>query len=400
MSLTALKTQPPSGLTCGSEAIEAADRLAVEFLTDAVRRDRDRVLPQAEYDRLAAAGLLAIRVPKRFGGLELDYPEVARVVAAIAGADASLGQLFVSSIFASAFIGAVGAEAQQADFYGRLLGGITWGNASSEVGGKTAATISTEAVSDDDDWVITGRKFYSTSALLSALISVVCQDEEGKPLTVIVPNPSPGLSITDDWDGMGQRTTASGTLTLDRVRVPKSHGFRVQQARADLPLGAVPQLVHCAIDLGIARRALDETLNYVRTKARPWSGTGYERAADDPYILQAIGDLTIRYHAAEAVLERGGRKLDAAFADPSVEATGAASIALAEAKVLTTEIALEASSKLFQLGGASSTSRKYAFDRYWRDARTHTVHDPLHWKFHAVGNYALNGSLPTGQRAV
>ncbi|CDP51594.1 Acyl-CoA dehydrogenase; probable dibenzothiophene desulfurization enzyme [Devosia sp. DBB001] len=400
MSLTALKTLPSSGLASPAEAIETAERLAVEFLADAIRRDRERVLPQAEYDQVAAAGLLAIRVPRRFGGLELGYPDVARVVAAISGSDASLGQLFVSSIFATAFIGAVGSEAQQADFYARQLGGITWGNASSEVGGKTAATISTNAVSDGDDWVITGRKFYSTGALLSALISVVCQDEDGKPLTVLVPNPWPGLSITDDWDGMGQRTTASGTLTLDQVRVPKSHGFRVQAARADLPLGAVPQLVHCAIDLGIARRALEETLNYVRTKARPWSGTGYDRAADDPYILALIGELTIRLHAAEALLERGGLKLDAAFAHPSLEATGAASIALAEAKVLTTEIALEASTRLFQLCGASSTSRKYAFDRYWRDARTHTVHDPLHWKFHAVGNHALNGSLPSGQRAV
>lgn len=269
MSLSALKPAALRGPTSAAEAVDVAERLAREFLTDAVRRDRERVLPQAEYDALAAAGLLAIRVPKRFGGLELPYESVARIVAAISGADASLGQLFVSSIFASSFIAAVGSEAQQADFYARQLAGITWGNASSEVGGKTAATITTRAVSDGDDWVITGRKFYSTGALLSALISVICQDEEGTPLTVIVPNPSPGLSITDDWDGMGQRTTASGTLTLEQVRVLKSHGFRVQAARADLPLGAVPQLVHCAIDAGIARRALDETLNYVRTKARP-----------------------------------------------------------------------------------------------------------------------------------
>jgi len=399
MPITALNLADSTPAGQADAALALAEQLAAEFLVEAAKRDRERLLPQAEYDRLAASGLLAIRVPKRFGGLELPYGTVARIVAAIAGADASLAQLFVSSIFASAFIGASGDEGQQADFYARQLAGVTWGNASSEVGGKTAATITTEAVSDGDDWIVTGRKFYSTGALLSALISVVCQDEAGVPLTVIVPNPSPGLSITDDWDGMGQRTTASGTLELDRVRVPKGHGFRVQQARADLPLGAVPQIVHCAIDAGIARRALDETIAYVRNKARPWSGTGVERAAEDPYVLAGIGELTLRLHAAEALLERGGRKLDAAFAAPSPRAAAEASVALAEAKVLTTEIALEASSRLFQYCGASATGRKHAFDRYWRDARTHTVHDPLHWKFHAIGNYALNGSLPAGQRA-
>lgn len=401
MSLPTLKpTNDTPLLRDADDAVATAEALAATFLSTAITRDRERLLPQAEYNQLAAAGLLAIRVPKRFGGLELAYPDVARVVAAISGADASLGQLFVSSLFATAFIGAVGSEAQQADFFGRQLAGVTWGNASSEVGGKTAAAITTQAVSDGDHYVISGRKFYSTGALLSSLVSVVCQEEDGTPVTIIVPNPSPGLSITDDWDGMGQRTTASGTLTLDKVRVPKSHGFHVQKSRADLPLGAVPQLIHSAIDAGIARQALEETIGYVRNKARPWSGTGVERAAEDPYILAAVGDLKIRLHAAEALLERGGRKLDAAFAEPSLKATGEASIALAEAKVLTTEIALEASSKLFQLSGASSTSRKYAFDRYWRDARTHTVHDPLHWKFHAIGNYYLNGSLPQGQRAV
>jgi len=384
-----------------AEALARATALAAEFSETAPKRDRERALPAEEYNRLAAAGLLAIRVPRRFGGLELSYIDVARIVAAVAGADASLGQLFVSSINASAFVDAAGTEKQKEDFYARQLSGTTWGNAISEVGGKTAAALTTTAVVDGDDFVISGKKFYSTGALLSSLITVVCLDEAGNSISIIVPNPSPGVTITDDWDGFGQRTTASGTLVLDNVRVPQSHGFRVPRGGGvALPLGAVPQLVHCAIDAGIARRAIDETISYVRNKARPWSGTGIERAADDPYILSAMGDLNVRLHAAEALLERGGLKLDAAFARPSPEASGEATIALAEAKILTTEIALEAASKLFQLCGASSTRSSLSLDRYWRDARTHTVHDPLHWKFHAIGNFYLNGSLPTGLRAV
>jgi len=71
-----------------------------------------------------------------------------------------------------------------------------------------------------------------------------------------------------------------------------------------------------------------------------------------------------------------------------------ASLAVARAKVLTTEIAIEASNKLFELGGTRSTLKKHNFDRHWRNARVHTLHDPVRWKYHVVGNWLLNGVKP------
>jgi alkylation response protein AidB-like acyl-CoA dehydrogenase len=154
------------------------------------------------------------------------------------------------------------------------------------------------------------------------------------------------------------------------------------------------QIIQAAVDAGIGREALDDTIRFVREKARPWIDSGLERASDDPYTIQAIGDLTIRQHAAEALLDRAGLILDEAVAKPDAQRVAAAQLAVAEAKVLTTEVALAASNKLFELSGTRSTLAAENLDRHWRNARTHTLHDPVRWKYAIIGNHALNGVAP------
>ena len=201
--------------------------------------------------------------------------------------------------------------------------------------------------------------------------------------------------MIDDWSSFGQRTTASGTIVMEEVRLPADHVFDTQ-GLADQPTlyGPVSQLIQAAIDVGIAREALRETVDFVRTRARPWMDSGVERASDDPYTIAAVGDLTIRVHAADALLRRAGEVLDDSVGRESLATVAASSIAVAEAKVLTTEAALLATNKLFELAGTRSTLAKFMLDRHWRNARTHTLHDPVRWKYQAVGNYHLNGTAP------
>ncbi len=376
------------------EAIDLAEAAAVRVGRDAARRDRERILPLAEYEDIASSGLLGITVPKAHGGAGASYRTLARVVALIAAADASLGQLFVSSAYAIRYIGNAGSAEQQEHYFGRILAGWRFGNASSERTGTHAMSLSTRLEASGSGFRVSGRKFYSTGALLSHLISAVCVDDDGRVVTAVVENGAPGLTIIDDWDGMGQRTTASGTLVLDNVVVGPRQVFASRSAEDVLPTGSVAQIVHAAIDLGIADGAIAATLAYVRDKARPWAGSGVEHAHDDPYIIDAVAELQIRRNAAEAILDRGAAALDYAVAHPSETARARAAVAIAEAKVLTTEVALAATNRLFQLGGASSTRLLHGFDRFWRDARTHTVHDPVHWKYRAIGDFYLNGKLP------
>ncbi len=201
--------------------------------------------------------------------------------------------------------------------------------------------------------------------------------------------------MIDDWTSFGQRTTASGTVRATDLFVPDSHVIAAFEAAAKPTLyGPVSQLVQAAIDLGIARGTIAETIAFVRGSARPWIDSGQDRAADDVHTIAAIGDLQVRLHAADALLERAGQVIDRVSPNETPDGVAAASIAVAEAKVLTTEIAILAANKLFELGGTRSTLAEHALDRHWRNARTHTLHDPIRWKYHAIGNHALNGIYP------
>ena len=205
----------------------------------------------------------------------------------------------------------------------------------------------------------------------------------------------PGLSVIDDWSSFGQRITGSGTVILDQVRVPKTHlvpGYKgYERPTAD---GPIFQIIQAAVDTGIARGTLAETIRFVREKSRPWVDSGLDHAWQDPYTIQRIGDLSLRLHATEALLEKAGLACDRAVAAPTAETVAAAQVAVAEAKILSTEIALEAANRLFELAGTRSTLQEHNLDRHWRNARTHTLHDPVRWKYAIVGNYVLNGVNP------
>jgi alkylation response protein AidB-like acyl-CoA dehydrogenase len=179
------------------------------------------------------------------------------------------------------------------------------------------------------------------------------------------------------------------------VRVPKTHlvpGYKgYERPTAD---GAIFQIIQVAVDAGIAAAAIADTIRFVREKSRPWVDSGKDHATEDPYTIQAVGNLTLRLHAAEALLEKAGHAVDRAVAAPDTESVAQAQIAVAEAKVLSTEIALEATNKLFELAGTRSTLAEHNLDRHWRNARTHTLHDPVRWKYAILGNHALNGVNP------
>jgi SfnB family sulfur acquisition oxidoreductase len=377
------------------EAIAAARDLAVAFAQGAAVRDRDRILPHVEVAAFYAAGLGAVLVPREFGGAEVSAVTIAEIFATIAAADPSLGQIPQNHKAFLELLRYSRDAAQKRKFFGLALAGASFGNALAERHGRTTADIATRLNWVDGEAVLNGRKFYATGALFSAFVPVGAVDADGRIYRVVVPRGAPGLAVTDDWNGMGQRTTASGTVTLENVTVPADHVIQVHEFASRPSLyGPMSQIIQAAIDLGIARAAIAETIAFVKTYSRPWMDSGRDTAAEDPFIISEIGRLEINLHAATVMLERAGETIDAGRARLDASAQHAASIAVAEAKVLTTEIAIEASNKLFELGGTRSAMADLNFDRHWRNARTHTLHDPVRWKFYAVGNYHLNDAAP------
>ena len=284
---------------------------------------------------------------------------------------------------------------QKRFFFAEVLHGVRLGNAFSEYRSKTAGAFETRITRQADGFVLNGRKFYCSGALLAHLVPVAAVDEAGKLFLPVVERDAPGFTIIDDWSSFGQRGTASGTVLLENVRVPASRVIAAHRAY-DVPTanGPVCQIVHAAIDAGIAKAAIADTLRFVRDHTRPWIDSGQDHGYEDVHTIGLVGDLEVRLHAAEALLERAGHFIDAAIATPDEETVAAASIAVAEAKVLTTETAILATNRLFELAGTRSTLAVHNLDRHWRNARAHTLHDPVRWKYHAVGNYYLNKVKP------
>lgn len=378
-----------------AEAIETAQRLAGDFAKGASERDRTRTWPLEQLDAFTQSGLWAINVPKEFGGADLSWVDINRVIAIISEADSSLGQVPQNHLGVVSAIRTVSDKAQQEILFKEVLEGTRFGNAFSEFGTKRAVDFATKFTDHGDHVTVTGKKFYASGALLAHKVPIVALDDEGRAWYAIADRGAEGLTVIDDWSSFGQRTTLSGTVILDNVKVPKTHlvpGYKgYDKPTAD---GAIFQIIQAAVDLGIARAAIKDTVDFVRTKARPWVDSGLDHAWQDPYTIQAVGDLQLRANAAEAVLDVAGLAVDAAVANPTAETVARAQIKTAEAKVLTTEVAIQATNKLFELAGTRATLAEHNLDRHWRNARTHTLHDPVRWKYAILGNYYLNGVNP------
>ena len=378
-----------------AEAIAVARALAPQIAEGAVERDQKRILPRAELDLFSGSGLWGITVPRAYGGADVSFATLAEVIAIISEADPSIGQIPQNHLGVVEALRVTGNEEQRRRFYAGVLQGRRFGNAFSEAGSKNAGVFDTRIVADDGGFRVTGEKFYATGALFADIVPIAATGEDGNVYLVFADPHAPGLTIIDSWSGFGQRTTASGAVTLEDVWIdeqdviPAHRGYDQPSAN-----GPVSQIIQAAVDLGIARAAIADTIRFVRTLSRPWIDSGRDHAWEDPYTVSAVGDLMIRLHAAEAILEQAGLAVDRAIADANETTVAAASLKVAEAKVLTTEIAILAGNKLHELAGTRSTLAQHGLDRHWRNARTHTLHDPVRWKYALIGNHALNGVLP------
>ncbi|MEX5560052.1 SfnB family sulfur acquisition oxidoreductase [Pseudomonas rhodesiae] len=382
-------------ITSDEQALVVASDLAEDLRRDSAQRDRERRLPWPELDAFSRSGLWGISVPKAYGGADVSNVTLAKVIALIAQADASLGQIPQNHFYALQVLRVNGSAAQQQRLYAEVLAGQRFGNALAELGTKTAHDRVTSLTRDGDGFRINGRKFYATGALYAQRIPTSVVDEHGVQQLAFVPRDSQGLNVIDDWSGFGQRTTGSGSVVFDNVWVAAQDVVPFQSAfERPTTVGPLAQILHAAIDTGIARAAFEDALHFVRTKTRPWIDATSDKASEDPLTLKSFGHLSVRLHATEALLERAGEYLDRAQADSNAEHVAAASIAVAEVRALSTEISLAAGSTLFELAGSQATLAEHGLDRHWRNARVHTLHDPVRWKYHAVGNYYLNDANP------
>ncbi|MGQ4617426.1 SfnB family sulfur acquisition oxidoreductase [Nocardia sp. R7R-8] len=387
-----------------AQAFAVAQRLAADFAPGAAERDRERALPYALVDRLAASGLLAITVPAAHGGADLPPSAVAEVTRILATADPNIAQIPHSHFVYLNLLRLAGTAQQQQRYFGRVLDGGRIANAQSERGGATAADVATTVRPVDDRFRVDGVKYYCTGSLFADLFAVLTrlEDPEGRSglepgeYIVYLPANTPGVRVVDDWNGIGQRTTGSGTVSFDGVLADRDQVIpRSGAVRAPTGYGAFAQLLHAAIDTGIARGALTAATEFVRTTSRPWFEAAVANAVDDPLLIQRFGELSVAVTAAEATLSSAGWALDAAIrVDPSAANIARASLAVATAKVLADRAANDVSAALFEVAGTRSAAADLNLHHFWRNARTHTLHDPVRWKYQHIGRALLHDAAP------
>ncbi|MFT4266890.1 MAG: SfnB family sulfur acquisition oxidoreductase, partial [Xenophilus sp.] len=304
---------PAERIRDDAHALDVAARLAESFAAEAAARDHERRLPAGEVERFSHSGLWAITVPRAFGGAQVSHGTLSEVTAIVSQADPSLGQIPQNHYCLVDAVRLVGTPEQQRFFFAEALAGRRFGNAVSETGTLDSKTVATRLTRTAAGLRLNGRKAYSTGALFAHWVPVAALDDDQRQVLVYVARGAPGLQVLDDWSGFGQRTTASGTVIADDVAVealqvlPRHRLFEPPTIH-----GAFAQLLHSAIDLGIARAALADLRHWVRDRARPWADSGAARAADDPLTLSRTGELVIRLHAAEALQQRAAAHLDAA----------------------------------------------------------------------------------------
>jgi len=222
----------------------------------------------------------------------------------------------------------------------------------------------------------------------------------GKLLIAAIPSGRTGITLHNDWYNMGQRQTDSGSVTFKRVRVEESD-LLLDPGPLSTPFAClrplIAQLHFANIFLGIAEGAFEEARKYTREETRPWFRSSATHTAQDPYVLSHYGDFWVALESTRLLVERAGRVLDEAWAKGSAltsEERGETAIAIATAKVAASRHGLELCSKVFEVTGARATHASVALDRHWRNLRTQSLHDPLDYKLHELGDWALNGTLP------
>jgi len=390
-----------SGSSPSPEPSSAAlARIVAALAETAVERDRAGGTARRERALIRESGLLALSIPRDFGGAGADWAETMRAVRRIAEVDGSLAHLFGFHHLLVATVRLFGEERQWRDAYeGTARNAWFWGNTLNPLDQRT--TIRRDERNGAAGWRIDGVKSFCSGASDSDRLIVSALDSDRRLVVAAIPSDRAGIRIVDDWDNMGQRQTDSGTVTFEGVAIADG-----EILRSPGPLGSpfaglrpcIAQLVLANVFLGLGQGALEAARGYTRGQARAWPASGVASPSDDPYVLRTYGELWVGLRGAAALADAAGAALDEAWERAEAvtpAARGAAAIAIAAAKVSTTRAGLDAASRMFEVTGARATAAAARFDRFWRNLRTHTLHDPVDYKLRELGRFALLDELPT-----
>lgn len=368
----------------------------------ASERERERILPYESIDLIRQVRLGAFRLPTEAGGSGGSIRELFEIVIRLGEADANVAHILRNHFSVVDRLLRQPGDDQHRQWQRAVADGAIIGLAATELETPKVGDVrpNTTLTPEGDDYLLNGTKYYSTGTLYSDYVLVRTADGSGANAAALIPVKREGIELIDDWDGLGQRLTATGTTHFRNVRVNRTEiVFDAPDDGYGIPYSnTFAQLFLTAINAGIARAILRDAAALVRSRKRTFYYAPSEIASDDPLLQQTVGQIASGAFAAEAVVLAAADALDLATdafdasADNAAEAAHNAALLSAKAKIVADEFAIRGGSLLFDVGGASATKKTTNFDRHWRNARTLSSHNPTTFKARSIGQYEISGT--------
>jgi alkylation response protein AidB-like acyl-CoA dehydrogenase len=370
------------------------EELRQEFATTSAEVDAVGDDPGDNLRRIAEVGVYRIHIPQQYGGLatgslQFGFEAVAEILTHLAAGEGSTGMIFTVQTVVMREIFSPHTELPEATLR-QLAHEILEENArfvASNAETGTSGHVTARTVTGGI--VVNGTKTFNTGSggARYASVGLILEGIEGMHYALVPLNAS-GVRKHHDWDNMGQRATVSQTITYEDVFVPD--GWHYHAAELDPLLIPAVFLLHGALELGIGLGGFDAMLEYVRRVNRTIL-PGAKAAAEDPLIQLHVGDFSTKLAAAHALQREVARQIET-FA--SGQELGALMVHAMRSKAASVDAALTTTQGIHELTGARSTANTYRLDRFWRNARTFSVHDATDVKLLLVGTFELTGKVP------
>ncbi len=375
--------------------IEIAEQLAAQFAETAAMRDKQGGNPKAERDLIRESGLLGLSIPTEYGGQGADWQTIFQTIQTIARVDSSLAHVYGFHHLLIATV-QLFSEAEQ---YGKWFEqtakeNLFWGNTLNPLDKRTTATQISET-----EYIFHGDKSFCSGSMDSDILLCSGFNRDGKLLIGVIPTQREGVSFLGDWNNMGQRQTDSGTSHFEQVKVLKDE-LLLNPGPLSTPYSSlrplIAQLIFVHMFLGVAEGAFEVAKQTVQSQ-KAWSKSLAEDAVNDPFTQKHFAEFYVQLESVRLLADKAIQILQKAWnvgADLTAEQRGEVSIAIATAKIASTNTSLYITQNIFQVMGARATTAKLNLDRFWRNVRTQTLHDPVDYKYQEIGEWVLTGKVP------
>lgn len=376
-------------------AIQIAEQLAHTFSETAAQRDKQGGNPKAERDLIRQSGLLKLSIPENFGGDGADWATIFKTIQIIARTDSSLAHVYGFHHLLIATVQLFAQEQQYANWFKESAEkNLFWGNSLNPLDQRVKAIKISE-----QEYIFQGDKSFCSGSIDSDKLLCSAFNDDGKLLIAVIPTQREGVSFLGDWNNMGQRQTDSGTSHFEQVKITQDE-LLLNPGPLSTPYSSlrplIAQLIFVHLFLGVAEGAFKTAQQSVQTQ-RAWSKSLASEAVHDPYVQKHFAEFYVQLESVRLLAQQAVQHLEHAWnigTELTAEQRGELSIAIATAKIAATQASLNITQNIFQVMGARATTAKLNLDRFWRNVRTQTLHDPVDYKYQEIGEWVLTGKVP------